>query len=181
MPTDDRIQQFTSESEKVIAFLHSEFSRIQTGRASATIIEHIEVDAYGSKQHLKAAAGITVEDAKTIYVQPWDKTIIGDIEKALIKADLGTNPVNDGNGLRIILPPMTEERRASLKKHVHHLAEEARISIRHHRQVAHEAIKKESDEDVKFTLLEELESQVKKSNETIEQVMKDKEEEVMNI
>lgn len=181
MPSDPRIASFLAEADKVIAFLHSEYSKVQTGRASATIIEHVEVEAYGVKQPLKAVAGIAIEDARTIMVQPWDRSIIAAVERAIVKADLGTNPVNDGSGIRIVLPPMTEERRASLKKHVHQLAEEARISIRHNRQTAQEIIKKEADEDVRFSLLEELESSVKKSNETIEKIMKEKEHEVMTV
>lgn len=179
---DPRISLFNTEVDKVIEYLHSEYAKLQTGRANATLVEHVEVEAYGSKQQLKTLAGISVQDARTIVVEPWDKSILNDVDAALQKADLGCNPVNDGVHIRINLPPMTEERRAQLKKLVHQLAEEARISIRHHRQVAHDDIKKnENDEDVRYTLLDELEKAVKTANERVEETMKAKEEEVMTV
>lgn len=181
MPIDQRITQFKEETDKVLHFLHGEYAKLQTGRANAAIIENVDVNAYDMKQPLKAVAGISVEDARTIVVQPWDKSLLGNVEKALTKADLGSSPINDGSLIRLVLPPMTEERRTMLKKNVHQLAEEARISVRHLRQTAHESIKKESDEDKKFTLLEELEKSVGEANEKIEKTMKDKEEEIMTV
>jgi len=104
------------------------------------------------------------------------------VERALQLADLGTSPVNDGTVIRINLPPMTEERREQLKKIVHQFAEEARISVRQQRQTVHDKIKNdEKDEDVRFTLLEELDRAVKEGNEKIEESMKKKEEEVMTV
>jgi len=105
-----------------------------------------------------------------------------EIETALQKADIGTTPVNDGQVIRINLPPMTEERRKDLVKLVHQLTEEARISVRQQRQTVHDDIKKnESDEDVRYTLLEELEKVVKSANDNIEESMKAKEAEVMTV
>lgn len=176
------IAVFEAEAEKVLDYLHKEFSKLQTGRANASLIEHVEVEAYGQKQPLKAVAGITIEDAKTILVQPWDKSIFQDVDKALQEAELGTSPSNDGVVIRIVLPPMTEERREQMKKIVHQLAEEARISIRQQRQTLHSRIKEEEkDEDVRETLLEKLENAVKSANEIIEDSMKKKEEEVMTV
>ncbi len=174
--SDPRIDNFNVEAEKIISHLHSEFAKLQTGRASAALVEDAEVEAYGQKQPLKAVAGITVEDARSIVVQPWDRSIIGDIEKALTLLDLGCTPVNDGVVLRLNLPPMTEERRTQMKGLVGNIAEEARISVRH------DDIKdNEKDEDRKYTLLEELDKTVKSANEKIEESMKKKETEVMTI
>jgi ribosome recycling factor len=180
--SDSRITGFNQEVEKILHFLHGEYSKLQTGRANASLIEHIEVDAYGQKQPLKTVAGITVQDARTIVVQPWDKSVIGDVERALQIADLGTSPVNDGSVVRLNLPPMTEERREQLKKIVHQLSEEARISVRQQRQQINDKIKdEEKDEDVRYTLIEELEKAVKSANEQIDETRKKKEEEVMTI
>ena len=180
--SDIRIETFKAEAKKALDYLHSEFSKLQTGRANAALVESVKVDAYGQMQDLKAVAGISIQDAKTIVVEPWDKGVMQAVETALTKADLGASPVNDGTVIRISLPPMTEERRERLKKLVHQLGEEARISIRQHRGVAHDDIKSnEKDEDVKFTLLDELEKAVKQANEEVEQSVKHKEQEVMTV
>ncbi|MBU0458230.1 ribosome recycling factor [Patescibacteria group bacterium] len=179
---DSRIENFKSETEKIIAHLHGEFAKLQTGRASAALIEGVSVEAYGQVQPLKALAGITIEDARSIVIQPWDRSVLQDVERALTKADLGATPVNDGIVLRLNLPPMTEERREQIKKVVHQLSEEARISVRQQRQDVNDAIKdQEKDEDVRYTLLEELDKAVKEANEKIEESMKKKEEEVMTV
>jgi ribosome recycling factor len=180
--SDARIETFTNEAEKVMAYLHAEFSKLQTGRANAALVENVVVEAYGQNQALKAIAGVSVQDAKTIVVQPWDAGTLAAVEAALTKADLGVSPVNDGSVIRLTLPPMTEERRQQLVKVVHQLAEEGRISIRQQRQTAHDDIKdNEKDEDVRYTLLEELEKAVKASNEKIDVSKKQKEEEVMTV
>ena len=180
--TDPRITAFEQEVEKILNYLHNEFAKLQTGRANASLVEHVDVEAYGQKQQLKTIAGITVEDARTIVVQPWDKSVLQDIDKALQAAELGTSPTNDGNVIRIVLPPMTEERREQLVKLVHQLAEEARISVRQQRQHVHDKVKdEEKDEDVKFTKLEGLEKAVKEANDKIDEAKKKKEEEVMTV
>ncbi len=179
---DARIESFKKEVEKILTFLQSEYAKLQTGRANAALVESVSVEAYGQNQPLKGVAGISVQDARTIVVQPWDNSVISNIESALTKADLGVNPVNDGTVIRLNLPPMTEERRTQLKKVVHSLAEEARISVRQQRQSVHDDIKEEEkDEDVRYTLLEELEKAVKEANEKIETTMKQKDEEVMTV
>jgi ribosome recycling factor len=180
--SDSRIASFEKEVEKVLHHLHSEYAKLQTGRANAALIEHATVDAYGQRQELRSVAGISVPDARTIVVQPWDMAIIGDIEKALTELDLGSSPVNDGTVVRINLPPMTEDRRKDMVKVVHQMAEECRISIRQQRQSVHDAIKNdEKDEDVRYTLLEELDKAVKTANDQVEETMKKKEEEVMTV
>lgn len=180
--SDVRIESFKQEVEKVFTFLHNEYSRLQTGRANAALVESVNVDAYGQSQPLKGVAGVSVQDARTIVVQPWDASIMGAIESALTAADLGVSPVNDGTVIRLNLPPMTEERRTQLTKVVHSLAEDARISVRQLRQHAHDSIKdEEKDEDLRYTLLDELEKAVKVANEKIEVSKKEKDEEVMTV
>lgn len=178
---DLRIAAFQKEAEKILHFLHTEFSKLQTGRANAALVDHIEVEAYGQRQPLKSIAGITVPDAKSILVQPWDRSILQNVEKALQQSNLGINPVNDGVSLRINLPPMTEERREQLTKIAHKLAEEAKISVRKARQDVHDSVKQEKDEDVKETLQKELQKHVDEANGKISEAVKKKEEEVMTV
>ncbi len=178
---DPRLASFHTAADKVFQHLQTEFSKLQTGRANAALVELIDVEAYGQRQQLRAVAGVTVSDARTIVVQPWDRSILQSVEKALQQANLGTSPVNDGVVLRLILPPMTQERRAQLSKVVNQLAEEARISVRKARQEAHDALKPEKDEDVRETMMEELQKAVEVANAKIAEMAKKKEEEIMKI
>lgn len=180
---DSAITQLEQHLGKTLSHLKAEYGKLQTGRASPTVIEHIPVDAYGQIQPLKAIAGISIADARTIVVQPWDRSIIGSIEKALQKGNLGTNPVNDGVVLRITLPPMTEERRKQLGKTVHVLAEEARIAIRQERQRIHTNVKKDKarSEDEHFRFEKQAQELIDKINIEIDQLAKKKEQEVMTI
>jgi ribosome recycling factor len=179
--TDPRIAHFQQESQKVLQFLIAEFSKLQTGRANPALVEHISVEAYGQRQELRTVAGVSIQDARTIVVQPWDRSILADIERAISQSPIGSSPVNDGTVLRISLPPMTEERRASLCKLVQKLAEEARISVRQIRQTVLDGIKEEKDEDVKKTLQGILQKEVDGANGKIDDTRKKKEEEVMKI
>lgn len=178
---DLRIQTFSQEGKNILTHLQGEFGKLQTGRATATLVEHIDIDAYGSRQPLKTIAGILVQDARTLVIQPWDPGILADIERALRMSTIGISPVNDGTVLRINLPPLTEERRGQLKKVVATLAENARIAIRQARQKAHDAIKVEAEEDVKRTLEKELQKELDTVNALVDDARKRKEEEVMKI
>jgi ribosome recycling factor len=180
--SDPRIDAFSRETAKILDFLHAEFSRLQTGRASAALVEHVTVEAYGVGQPLKAVAGVTVQDARSIVIQPWDKANLAAVEAALRKADIGASPVNDGAVIRLSFQSMTEERRKELSKVVNQLAEEARVSLRQQRQKLHDDIKTdEKDEDVRYTLLEHLDKAVKEGNDSIEESRKKKEQEIMTV
>ncbi len=179
--TDPRISAFHADAEKALAHLKANYSKLQTGRAHAGLVDHIIVDAYGQKQELRAVAGVMVPEAKMIVIQPWDRSILGAVEKAIQQSNLGASPVNDGVVLRITLPSMTQERRTQLTKIVHQEAEEARIAIRKLRQIAHDIIKAEKDEDVRETLLEELQKAVDAANAAIGDLAKKKEEDMMTI
>ncbi|MEK7591179.1 MAG: ribosome recycling factor [Patescibacteria group bacterium] len=179
--TDPRIAQFHAHGDKILQFLSGEYSKLQTGRANAALIEHIEVEAYGQRQPLKTIAGISVTDARSMTVQPWDRSILANVDKAIQQSNLGVNPVNDGVMIRINLPPMTQERREQLAKVVHQLAEEARISLRKYRQEAHDAIKPEKDEDVRETLNKDLQKAVDALNLHIGETAEKKEQEIMTI
>lgn len=182
MSTDPLLASFHQEKEKILAHLLGEYGKLQTGRASAALVEHVSVEAYGQRQPLKSIAGIAIQDARTIIIQPWDKSILSAVEGALQKADIGTSPVNDGVVIRVTLPPMTEERRTQLKKVVHTLAEEARISVRQKRQDVQDAIKEnKKDEDERYSLIDFLQKAVEDANKHIEEAMKKKETEIMTV
>lgn len=127
--------------KKAVEVTRSEFAAVRTGRASASLLDHVVVEAYGSEMPLRHVANVAVPDARSIVVQPHDKSIIGDIRKALEKSDLGITPNVDGNTIRLGLPQLNEERRKELVKLVHKRAEEGRIAIRNVRRDAHERLK----------------------------------------
>jgi ribosome recycling factor len=182
MEEDSRILSFKADAKKALGYLHGEFAKLQTGRASAAMVEHVHIKAYEQKQELRALAGITVQDARSIVIQPWDRGILRDIEIGLQEADLGCMPVNDGSLIRLNLPPMTQERRLHLTKVIHKLAEESKISIRKIRQEVHDDIKENTkEEDLRYTLLEQLDMAVKDVNGEIESSAKKKEEDIMTI
>jgi len=128
--------------EKVLGDLQHTMSTIRTGRASVSLLEPVRVNYYGTPTPLNQVASLHVPEASLIVVQPWDMSQIGAIEKAIRAADLGLNPVNDGKLIRVPIPPLTEERRKELVKHLHAVAEEHRVALRNVRRDANEAVKK---------------------------------------
>lgn len=121
--------------------LHHELRSVRTGRASLAILEGVQVDYYGTPTPLNQVANLSVADASLIVAQPYDASLIPEIEKAIVAAGLGLNPANDGKVIRIPVPPLTEERRLELVKHLHELAEVARNGVRHSRRDGNEALK----------------------------------------
>lgn len=178
---DARITTFHAEVDKVIQYLLMEFSKLQTGRANASLVEHIDVDVYGQKMQMRSVAGISVSDGRTIVIQPWDRSALQAVEKAIQQADIGINPVNDGSVIRLNLPPMTEERRQQLVKIVQKLSEEARISVRQARQKAHDIIKSEPNETLRGSLQDQLQKEVDAANARVDEAKEKKEEEVMKV
>lgn len=174
------------EMKKILDHLKSEFSHLQIGRASASLVETVMVEAYGQNQPLKALAHISVPDAKTLQIQPWDKGTLQAIEKGIQMANLGLTPSNDGIVIRISIPALTEERRRDLTKVVNKLAEDARISVRHARQTVMDKIKaqeksKEISEDMAKGLEKKLQVGVDAMNKEIESCSKNKEADIMKV
>jgi len=126
---------------KSLETLRHELAKIRTGRAHPSLLEHVHVDYYGSEVPISQAASVAVEDARTLSVTPWEKTMVQTIEKAILRSDLGLNPSTAGQVIRIPLPPLTEERRLELGKVVHHEGENAKIAIRNIRRDAIHHIK----------------------------------------
>jgi len=126
---------------KTLDSLRTELAKIRTGRAHPSLLEHVKVDYYGSMVPISQAANVSIEDSRTLAVTAWDKTMVQALEKAIMKSDLGLNPVTAGTIIRIPLPPLTEERRVSLGKVVHHEGENAKIAIRNIRRDANHHVK----------------------------------------
>ena len=172
--------------ENVLTHLDKEFHNMRGGRANAALVEHIKVEAYGSVMDVKSLASVSIPDAKTIQIEPWDKATVKDIEKALIVASIGMMPSVSGSTIRLNVPPMSEENRRDTAKMVSQKGEQARISIRSVREGVRESIlKSEKDkvigEDERFRLLDLLDKEVSECNSKIDTMVKEKEEEVMTI
>lgn len=171
----------TQRFQSIIDFLIKDLGTIRTGRASTAMVEDIAVEAYGSIMQIKSLANITIPEARQILIDPWDKSVIKDIEKGIAASNMGFNPINDGKVIRINLPEMTEESRKDLLKVVGQKCENARIEIRKAREDFKNLIKDEKDEDIKNENLEELDEITKDFNEKIEDIRKKKEEEIITI
>lgn len=186
MLTDSLLQQADAEFKKALEHLKTEFSHLQIGRASPALVEAVIVEAYGSRQPLKALANVSIPDAKTVQIQPWDKGLLKAIEQGIQMAQLNLTPSNDGIVIRINIPPLTEERRKDLTKVVYRMAEEARISIRHTRQLLMDKIKtmeknKEITEDEAKNSEKRLQEKVDTINRDIDTSAKNKESDILKI
>jgi ribosome recycling factor len=139
--TDQIFADAKARMERAVDAMRREFAKIRTGKATVSLLDGVKVDAYGSTVPLRQVANISVPEARLLVVQPWDKKIIGDIEKAIRSADLGLNPSNNGTLIRVPIPPLTEERRKEMVRYVHKLAEEGRVAIRNVRRDVNEILR----------------------------------------
>lgn len=145
----DYIVKLNEEMVKSLDSLKREFSKVRTGRASISLLDGIKVDYYGTQTPLNQLATLSVPEPRLITIQPWDATVIKEIEKAIMKSDLGLTPVNDGKIIRVSIPPLTEQRRVELVKVVKKMAESGKVSIRNHRRDINEDLKqKKKDKEV---------------------------------
>ena len=135
-------KQTEYKMNRTVETLREDFIKIRTGRASTGLLDHVMVDYYGAMTPINQVAQVGVADARTLTVQPWEKTMVAPIEKAIRSSDLGLNPATSGMLIRVPLPPLTEERRRELTKVVRHLGEEAKVAVRNLRRDANEQIKK---------------------------------------
>jgi len=177
------INKVKPEMEKVVSFLERELAKIRTGRASASLVEDIVVDCFGQKFPLKQLASISSPEPKQIIIQPWDKSYIEGIEKAISRSSLGSAPIVDKDIIRISLPPLSEEYRKTLARILSEKQEEARKTIRHWRGEAWEQVQNETKtgeirEDDKFRAKDELQKIVDEYNKKIEDIGKRKEKEI---
>ncbi len=177
------IHDTDSKMKKTVEATHRDFGAVRTGRASTQIIENVKVDYYGAPTPLKQLAAISTPDARLIAIQPWDKNALADIEKAILKSDVGITPTNDGKIIRLSVPPLTAERKTELDKILKKVAEDGRVSIRTNRHHAIEAIRKlEKDktitEDEKFKSEEEVQKFTDKYIKEIDTLLAAKEKEI---
>ncbi len=169
---------------KTLDSLTTELAKIRTGRAHPSLLEHVQVDYYGSSVPISQAASVSIEDARTLAVTAWDKTMVQALEKAIMRSDLGLNPVTAGTIIRIPLPPLTEERRVSLGKIVHHEGENAKIAIRNIRRDANHHIKellknKEISEDDDHRAEQEIQKVTDKHVTQVDEIVAVKEQELL--
>ena len=170
--------------KKALESVTREFSAIRTGRASPSLVEGLYINYYGTPTLLKQLASISVPDAHLIVIQPWDITAIGEIEKAIMKSNLGITPSNDGKLIRLSIPPLSKERRLELAKVVNKMSEEGRVSLRTIRREAKETLEKlEKDktiaEDDKFRGIDDLQKLIDKYIAKIDEILKNKDKEIL--
>ncbi len=184
MTTKEILHNTEEKMKKAVESVIREFSEIRTGRASPSLVEGLHIDYYGTPTLLKQLASISVPDVHLVVIQPWDPTAIAEIEKAIMKSNLGITPSNDGKLVRLSIPPLSKERRQELAKVVHKMTEEGRVSLRTIRREAKEALEKlEKDkvipEDDKFRGIDELQKLVDKYIAKIDEILKNKEKEIL--
>ena len=184
MTTKEVLHNTEEKMKKAYESVTREFSEVRTGRANPSLIEGLHIDYYGTPTLIKQLATISVPDQHLITIQPWDKTAIPEIEKAILKSNLGITPSTSGTLIRLIVPALSKERREELAKLVHKMAEEGRVSLRTIRRDAKEALEKlEKDkaipEDDKFRGIDELQKIVDKTIAKIDELLKSKEKEIL--
>lgn len=171
---------------KSVETLRSDFTKLRTGRASTALVEHLKVPYYGSDMPLSQVATVAISDARTLMITPWEKNMVGPVEKAILASDLGLTPTTAGTVIRINLPPLTEERRRELGKHVHAEGENAKVAVRNIRRDAMHRIKdllkdKKISEDEEHKAEQEIQQITDKYVAEVDQVVKAKEQELMAI
>jgi ribosome recycling factor len=186
MSINDVIKDVQHRMDSSIQALHSHFKTLRTGRANAAMLDSIQVDYYGTPTPLAQAASIKVPEPALLVVEPWDKSMVAPIEKAIRTSDLGFNPASDGKVIRVPIPVLTEERRKELVKKAHGMAEEARTAIRQVRRDGNEKLKKmlkghEISEDEEKRALEDIQKLTDKHIDEVASVLKTKEHDIMAV
>jgi ribosome recycling factor len=174
------------EMDKSLAAFRKDLAKLRTGRASTALLEGVMVDYYGASTPLNQLANLSAPEPRLLVVQPYDRGAIGNMEKAILKADLGLTPSNDGKVIRIPIPELTEERRKELVKHVKKVAEEFRVSMRNHRRLAIEKLKEmEKKKEITADELKHSQDRVQKVTDDfigrVDKVLKAKEDEIMEV
>lgn len=183
---DDVFRDARDRMHKSLEALKHELTKIRTGRAHPSLLEHVHVNYYGNEAPLNHAASINVTDARTLSVSPFDKNMVGEIEKAIRDSDLGLNPATAGDTIRVPLPPLTEERRKDLIKVVRHEAEQARIAVRNIRRDANHTLKelakeKEITEDDEHRAEDRIQKLTDETIGQIDELLQHKEQDLMEV
>ena len=184
--TDDIFGDAERRMQKAVEILRQDLAAIRTGRASAALVERIQVDYYGAPTPINQVATISVPEARLLVIQPWDRKLLTDIEKAIQKSDLGINPNNDGQVIRLAIPPLNEERRREMVKAVHKKLDEHKVAVRNIRRDVHDKLrdrekKKEISEDELKRSTERLQKLTDRFIDEMEKVGKTKEQEILEV
>jgi len=169
--------------DKTVQSLKADLVKVRTGRASTALLDSVQLDYYGSRVPLSQVANLTTPDAKTIQIIPWEVSTLGGIEKAILAANLGLTPQNDGKLVRISVPPMTQERRKEMVKLVKKMGEESKIAIRNHRREMNEVLKKQknlSEDDVKKAL-DQVQKKTDEKIAEVDVVIASKEKDILSV
>ncbi|GIO29968.1 MULTISPECIES: ribosome recycling factor [Paenibacillus] len=171
--------------EKAISALKRDLATLRAGRATPALLDRVQVEYYGAMTPLNQLANINTPDSRTLMIQPWDKSSLSDIEKAILKSDLGLTPANDGNTIRLVIPPLTEERRMELVKMTKKFGEEAKVAIRNIRRDANDDIKKMEKTDISEDESRRHQDDIQKTTDRfiaeVDKVLAAKEKEIMEV
>ena len=182
---NEKLQQFDSKMKKTCEHLEAEFSTIRAGRANPHVLDKIKVNYYGSPTPIQQVGNITVPEPRMIQIAPWEKSLIKEIEKAIMASDVGITPSNDGNVIRLVFPEVTEERRKALVKDVKKKGEESKVAVRNIRRDGNDAFKKMAKEDVSEDEIKELENELQKLTDKyvkeVDKLVEEKSKEIMTV
>ena len=182
---DARLQQYEDKMKKAIDFLEADYGSIRAGRANPHVLDKLRVNYYGTPTPIQQVGNVTVPEARIIQIAPWEKSLLKEIEKAIQVSDIGINPTNDGNVIRLVFPELTEERRKDLVKEIKKKAEDGRVAVRNIRRDGNDAFKKlaktEVSEDEIKQLEEELQKLTDKFIKDIDALMESKSKEILTV
>ena len=182
---DARVKTYEEKMQKAFDFLLADYQTIRAGRANPHVLDKLKVDYYGTPTPIQQVGNITVPEARMIQIAPWEKSLIREIEKAIMASDIGITPNNDGSVIRLVFPELTEERRKDLVKDVKKKGEEAKVAIRNIRRDAHDAFKKLAKTEISEDEIKDLEDSVQKITDKyikdVDKAVEDKSKEIMTV
>lgn len=182
---DARLQQYEDKMRKAIDFLEGDYNTIRAGRANPHVLDKIRVDYYGTPTPIQQVGNITVPEARMIQIAPWEKSLIKEIEKAILASDVGITPSNDGAVIRLVFPELTEERRKSLAKEVKKKGEDGKVAVRNIRRDGNDAFKKLAKEDVSEDQIKQLEDELQRMTDRyikdIDKLVEEKSKEILTV
>lgn len=182
---DEKLKVYDDKMKKTIASLEGDLATIRAGRANPNVLNKIMVDYYGTPTPIQQVANVSVPEARMIYIQPWEKNMVKEIEKAIQTSDLGINPTNDGSSVRLVFPELTEERRKELAKDVKKKGENAKVAVRNIRRDGNDALKKLKGSDISEDEIKDLEDELQKLTDKfikeVDKAVEEKSKEVMTV
>lgn len=182
---DSRLQQYEDKMKKAYEFLEADYAAIRAGRANPHVLDKLRVDYYGTPTPIQQVGNVTVPEARIIQIAPWEKSLLKEIEKAILTSDIGINPTNDGSVIRLVFPELTEERRKDLVKEVKKKAEDGKVAIRNIRRDGNDSLKKLTKTEISEDEIKQLEEQLQKLTDKfikdIDALMEVKSKEIMTV